>query len=60
MSLTTDQQEQAGHQDKADSLQHGIVAADAFMAVFGFRRVAQNPESAQAGNDGPMTEGWDD
>lgn len=37
MALTPEQQE------KTDSVQPGVAAADAFMAVFGFRRVIQKP-----------------
>lgn len=54
MALTPEQQE------KTDSGQHGIAAADAFMAVFGLRRVDQNPASEQMDKDMAMPEGWDD
>lgn len=54
MALTPEQQE------KTDSVQHGIAAADAFMAVFGLRRVDQKPEGAQTDRDMAMQEGWDD
>lgn len=45
MALTPEQQE------KTDSVQHWIAAADAFMAVFGLRRVIQI-QKAQDGWDG--------
>lgn len=54
MALTPEQPE------KTDSVQHGIAAADAFMAVFGLRRVGQKPEGAQTDKDVAMTEGWVD
>ena len=59
MALTPEQQAMADKQDKADSV-HGVAAADAFMAVFGFRRVVQNPASDQMDKEMAMPEGWDD
>lgn len=60
MALTPEQQAQAGKQDKTDSVQHGVTAADAFMAVFGLRRVVQKPSSEQMDKDMAMREGRDD
>lgn len=58
MALTPEQQALADKQDKADSV-HGVTAADAFMAVFGFRRVIQKPSSEQIDKDMAMPDGWD-
>lgn len=60
MALTPEQQALADKQDKADSVQHGLAAADALMAVFGFRRVVQKPASDQMDKEMAMPEGWDD
>lgn len=57
MALTPEQQAMADKQDKADSAQHGLAAADAFMAVFGLRRVIQKPASDQMDTEMAMPEG---